>query len=58
MFDDRAAIRTVIETYDITFRIVCAGYGKCAVHCLLGGFEGRGLGESAMVFEVFLAATR
>lgn len=58
MFDDRAAIRTVIETYNITFGVVGAGHRKCVVHCLLRGCKRRGLGKGAMVFEVLFTATR
>ena len=57
MFDYRSAIRTVIETYDITLGVVGARHRKCVVHCLLGGCKCGGLGEGTMVFEVFFTAT-
>ena len=32
------------------------GYGEGRVHGITGGAEGTGLGEGAVVFEVFFAA--
>lgn len=56
MFDNRRVFFRVVETYDQVFGIVYAGDGECGVHGVTGGGEGGGLGEGAMVFEIFFAA--
>lgn len=51
-----SASSSIIDPNNDILRIVNTGYREGGVHGIAGGGQGAGLGEGAVVFEVFFAA--